>query len=521
MNTFAKRSLLGGKAGVLRLTAHPYVHLALVLFVLLAAYHRLFSSYFLSDDFNLLLGSSNWLNPQEGFFRPIPHLLIHFLYLLSGLEVFPYHLLCLIIHYLNAVLLYLILRKMVSNNYFALAGSLLFAVNFLISEAVFWISAITTLSVSLFYLLGIYIYMNYLSTLKTRFYLLAMLCCIFCLLCKENGVTLPVLLVMVDICHNCGKGERFRLWAALKRAAPFFLITFGYLIVKTHSLSAAVARDSLSLGYHNLRNVRHLLLSLFTFNPFHDLPFLYIDITILNLFLKNPIPNLRLELDGSQFFLPLVLGSVILIFCLYLLLKGHMKVRLSLAALVISMGPFIFISSHHMAYGGYFLYPLRLYYLPAAFFFIFLAVLLSRGFCWLKKRIKSMGSIVVLMVLLTMTLTLADLVRVRERSSAWLAASRITKSVLHQLEDFMPGPPGKNTLVLFNLPDNYLGAYIFRNGIHSAVKLHYPGVQVNIEVSASSPENYRVSSARSLKDTLFIDCGEGKLTRFYPGQVPQ
>ncbi|MCK4762180.1 MAG: glycosyltransferase family 39 protein [Candidatus Aminicenantes bacterium] len=606
MNFTSKKNTLTGQTPASAFMGSTHFHLFLILLAAAFAYHNLFSIYFLSDDFNLLAGFSAWLTPGVEFFRPVPHLLINFFYKLFGLNLFPYHLLSFLIHYLSAVLIYFIIKRIIGSSYFALTGSVLFAVNFLLSEAVFWLSAITTLLVTFFYLLGIYLYIKSFRlfasggegdnknieyrtsniesrskaqifvdiekpligsprrgveksppktfayfTALLRTYIPALLCSIMALLSKENAVTFPVVLLLIDLGCNYrptaqkeipspeiektkqkffgGPGGDFSkkppgrrrqnekkwLLQSFKRTLPFFLVTAVYLIFKAHSLSAAVAGDALSFGYHNIRNVRHLILSLFTFNPFNDLPFLFIDIKIMNLFLQNPIENLILPVN-FKFIASLVGGTFIILACVFLAFRGNRDIKITSWAFIFSMAPFIFTTSHHLPFRGYYIYPLRLYYLPAAFFFIFLAVLLYSGFTWFKKKVKAPKPLMLLMVFLIVSFALTDAVKVNNRSADWITAGNITKSVLTQLGGFLKEGPEDKTIILFNLPDSYRGAYILRNGIRSAIKLLYPDSKVKIEIQRTSPGDFKIPQDRVIKNTIFIDCEEAKLTRFSP-----
>jgi len=497
-------------------TSHTLFHFFIIFLIELVAYNNLFSGYFLSDDFNLLTGTSRWLTPAVEFFRPVPHLIIHSFHKLFGMNVFPYHVLSFLIHYLNAILVYLLLKKFAVSNYLALTGGVLFAANFLISEAVFWISAITTLLVTLFCLLTVYFFISYLPKLKNKYFVPAIICMIFALLTKENAVTLPVVLFFAAFYTDNGQVEKNRLLFSVKRVLPFLFVTFVFLLIKASSLTAAVSENTLSIGYHNLRNVRHLLLSLFTFNPFYDLPFIYIDVKILNLFPGVSIPAPVLPVD-TKFIVSFIVGTIILIFCIYIFFKGTKKMKTVLAAFFISMGPFIFVSSHHLRFGGHFLYPLRLYYLPAAFFFIFFVLLLRGGYSWLKKRKKARRPVILLLVFLIGVLTFSDLLKVNERSRDWLTAGNITRSVINQLADFMPPEPEERRLVLFNLPDSYKGVYILRNGLRSALTLSYPDPMVAIEIVKIPPEDYEFPTGPSYKkNVIFINCAEAKLTLIQP-----
>lgn len=523
MNNNRAKPPIMNKDSVFKFGSNLYFHFILILLVEIAAYGSLFSIYFLSDDFNLLVGSSKWLSPGVEFFRPVPHLLMHLFYKVFGMSLFPYHLLSFILHYLNAVILYLILKKILKNSYFALVGSIFFTANFLISEAVSWISAVTSLLVTFFYLLAVFLYIKHQYegplTRPGRGTGTVLICLVLGLLTKENAVTLPVLLLLISFYKNSGMKWKKRILTSARQTLPFFLVTFIYLIIRAGSLTTAVADSTLSLGYHNLRNVRHLILSLFTFNPFYDLPFIFIDFKILNLFLAVPVKTQALQIN-IKFFISLITGTAILLSCLFIIFKGSKKLKTSLLAFLISMGPFIFISSHHLPFGGHFLYPLRLYYLPAAFFFIFFTNLLYFIFTWLKDRAKSAKPAVLLMILLTIVIAFSDVVKIRKRSSDWLTAGNITRSLLNRLDDFLVRSPEVEKMVLFNLPDSYRGVYILRNGLRSAVKLRHPDSSVKFEILKTAPEDYKIADNRPLKEkVIFIDCAGTKLKLIDPGKL--
>jgi hypothetical protein len=226
-----------------------------------------------------------------------------------------------------------------------------------------------------------------------------------------------------------------------------------------------------------------------------------------------PITPPAIQID-SKFIATLFVGIFILIFCLILIIKGSKKIRGAFLAFIISMGPFIFISSHHIPFGGHFLYPLRLYYLPAAMFFIFLMLVFSTGLAWLKKRIKSPKPLIPAAILLVMVIAFSDVVKIRKRNADWITAGNIARSVLTQLAPFINREPAVKKIILFNLPDSFRGAYILRNGIHSAVKLYYPHSGVNLEVAKTAPQDYKIPGEQPPPaNTIFIDCEAAKLTR--------
>ena len=287
-----------GEDRIQRIFSNRHFHFILLLFVILIAYKDLFSVYFLSDDFDLILGKLNWLDPSAGFFRPVPHLLLVLLYKIFGLNALPFQIMSLSIHFLNAILIYLIIEKLIGNRYFSMAASVLFSVSFLITEAVFWISGVTSLLVTMFYLLSINLYLNFRKSKNGVFYVLMLMSFAGALLSKENAVTLPFILFMIELFCDKKKILLKHLWKSFIKLAPVFFIMAVFLILKLDSLSDATGKN-ISIGYHNIRNFRFLILSLFTFNMFYDVPVLFIDAKIINIFSEDS--GINLMFSGSEF----------------------------------------------------------------------------------------------------------------------------------------------------------------------------------------------------------------------------
>lgn len=491
------------------LKSNSCLHLLFILIMELVAYRRLFSIFFLSDDFELLQSNTLWLNPGRGFFRPIPKLIMLSLHFLFGNRTFAFHLLSFLIHYANALLIYFILQKLMRDRPAALIGSALFAVNYLNSEAVFWISSINSILVTLFMLLGIHSFLNYLESAATGYKKRALVFLVLGLLSNENAIMLPVLLFILYECYSKFKAS-VRFADLARDLAGQFTVIFAYVLVKALSLIANFRQGTLSFGYHVIRNLRFFILSLFTFNPFNDLPFVYIDTNLLNIFLPRPIKKLEPTFDLSHFYFPLLLGAIILAVSIYIVFKGPAKLKYALLAVVASTLPVLMLSSTNLPFGGYYRYPLRLLYLPSALFMIFLALFLNKALLWLRRRSELRKYSALLMVLF-FSLLLSETIKTGSRNSDWLKASAITRSILGQFDKFIGPYPEPRRIVLFNVPDNYRGAYIFRNGIAAAIKLYFPAAKVKIGSSRLRAKDVAGFKPRA-SGLLFLDCAGGKLT---------
>ena len=149
-------------------------------------------------------------------YHPLTWLTLGFDFVLWGMNPAGYHLTNLILHVLNAVLFFLLIisflqrtsnvntdRYRVSILVSAAAGALFFAVHPLRVESVAWISTRGDLLCGFFYILTIIAYMRMNDKKETvyrrKWFLLSLLFFIFSLLSRSWGITLPLILLILDI----------------------------------------------------------------------------------------------------------------------------------------------------------------------------------------------------------------------------------------------------------------------------------------------------------------------------------
>jgi len=479
------------------------LHAAFLFLIGLLSYHRLFSVYFLSDDFELIRPNLQWIVSGTGFFRPLPKAILVALHCLFGLEPFPFHLASFLAHCASALLVYLILARLTRNLTAALAGGALFASHYLSSEAVYWISALNALLATLFALLAVHSLLAYLQDggrahrTRSLFYLA------LGLLCNENAVVVPLLLLLLYECRPA-IATRAEFPARLRALAGHFTVLAAYVLVKLPALAAAFDAGTLSLGHHVLRNLRFMLLSLFAFNPFNDLPFVYLDVKLLNAVLDRPLPALVPEFTWERFAFPLALGTAILAFCAVVLIRRGSRLRTPLLAVLLSTLPVAGLVSTHIAFGGFYRHPLRLFYFPASLFMIFAGILLDQASAWLKRR-RAGGLLRLLPAIFAASLLLAETVKTGARGADWQNAGFIARTALERTSVILAAHPQARRMVAFNLPDNARGVYIFKNGFAAALKLLHPGSTVKIETASSPPAAF---PARR-EGVLFLDFSGG------------
>jgi len=160
---------------------------------------RFLNEFFFRDDFtwleNAMLSSQNignifTLNIAH-FFRPLVHLAMLGQYLAFGLNPTGYHVVSLLLHWVNAILLFYFLKNVIQikHPFFLIGVPTLWITHFIHYEAVAWISALADLMLMAFFM------MIFLALQKKRFGLFIM-AYMGAILTKETSIALFPLIFM-------------------------------------------------------------------------------------------------------------------------------------------------------------------------------------------------------------------------------------------------------------------------------------------------------------------------------------
>ncbi|NTW32153.1 MAG: tetratricopeptide repeat protein [Bacteroidetes bacterium] len=182
-------------------------------------------------------------------YHPLTTLTYLFEYSWFGLNPLPYHLLNVLLHLLNVLLIFKFIEKLSGKKVTALVVSLLFAVHPMHVESVAWISERKDVLYSMFYLLSLFAYMRYLETgFRTKQYVAALMFFLASLFSKSAAVTLPVLLIAIDIY----KGRKINIKLILEKS-PFFLLSliFGIVTLFSQGIGGSISNSVLSYGFIN------------------------------------------------------------------------------------------------------------------------------------------------------------------------------------------------------------------------------------------------------------------------------
>jgi protein O-mannosyl-transferase len=137
------------------------------------------------------------------YYRPL-HMIAHTAgYSLSELKPEGYHLINILLHVINTLLVAMIGLRLTREKSIALLGGLLFALHPIHAESVTWIAGVTDPLCAVFYFGALYLYLKDPERRDTFRALSGILLLFFCaLLSKEMAVTFPLVALWADWCLN-------------------------------------------------------------------------------------------------------------------------------------------------------------------------------------------------------------------------------------------------------------------------------------------------------------------------------
>lgn len=183
--------------------------------------------------------------PIASNYHPLTILSLAIDFQITGMEPFWYHLVNLIFHLLNTVLVfYFILQISRQKQDVALIVALLFAIHPLHLESVAWISERKDVLYTFFFMLSLILYLRFLEKPKITLIALSLFMFVLSALSKPAAVTLPVVLILLDWYM-----ERKVNVKSLVEKIPFFIIAFiiGYLTVIIQSKTAIGSFESYTI----------------------------------------------------------------------------------------------------------------------------------------------------------------------------------------------------------------------------------------------------------------------------------
>lgn len=214
----------------------PPVLLAVLSVCVIVCFFPVTKYFFAQDDFVLLHkaaydGSSSFtrfFDQSSGQFRPLSKALYFWVtYRLFGFNPFPYHVVSLLLHVLNIILVYRLLTRLKIAPQPSLATAALFGLSVTVLNVVGWISCIQQLLGQCFMLLFLLFGINALHSRGVRDTILSIVAYVLAVMSMEQTLAAPLVLWLAAAVFFGGEGPAsVRLRDAAKRTSPQ-LVVFG------------------------------------------------------------------------------------------------------------------------------------------------------------------------------------------------------------------------------------------------------------------------------------------------------
>ncbi|MEE9543822.1 MAG: tetratricopeptide repeat protein [Thermodesulfobacteriota bacterium] len=331
---------------------------------------------------------------KANFFRPLQLLLYRAEYSLFGLTPWPWHLMNLLLHALNAVLVFLIAVIILPSasvgegtqrpggylrGFPPIVAALVFAFHPVNVEPVAWVSSVSDLLFTFFLLLGFYFYISKkplkgegVGVFDPRF-LLALVAFFLALLGKETAMVFIPLIFLYDLSSfkaQKGSGEGFK-WTPY---IPFILAASLYMLLRTYALGGLVQKETVDIGaFKALINIFPLF-------------FAYIGKLVLpvNLSVIYSLEYAEKFSDPATLTGLLVSIAFIILFIYY---RKRVAPSTALSLIALPLLPILYIPV--ISTGGF---SERYLYLSTVGFGLFLGYVFVRGTCEITLRYRAAGT---------------------------------------------------------------------------------------------------------------------------------
>lgn len=244
------------------------------------------NSFHLDDDIFIVHNPAvrslwNWPALWSSFnTRFMTGLSFAFNYRVGGYKVVGYHVVSLLLHFMNAFLVFVFVRKLLQTPFFegresagasppaavtAVLTALVFLIHPLQTQAVNYISQRATLLAAFFYLLSLVFYLKWAGAAHRDYYFASLTAAVLAMFSKELAFTLPLMLFIINMFFLRRPYES--LLGVLRRLVPFFLtwLIIPLTLLAERSSSIVDLREQVVTGRFRMSNVLTALNALRTY----------------------------------------------------------------------------------------------------------------------------------------------------------------------------------------------------------------------------------------------------------------
>ena len=196
-------------------------------------------------DFSFMGIKNTFSTFTLGMYMPMTMLCYSILYQLSEYNAFAYHFFQILIHLINILLVFKLIRKLNFSNEVALITASLFALHPFQVESVSWVAALSTPLYACFYLLAILQYLDFRQDKSKSAFVKSILFMILACLSKSTAVTLTPVLLLFDF-HLHRDLKSMKVWV---EKIPFFVVSLFFGVLTFYSRNSGGDSLSISAGF--------------------------------------------------------------------------------------------------------------------------------------------------------------------------------------------------------------------------------------------------------------------------------
>lgn len=372
-------------------------------------------SEWIRDAANLpkIFGSSAWGETEHGgddslkFYRPVMTSLFMLGYHISGVKAWGFHLINIIFHTLSALIVFLIAEGMLKpvkhgaasgapaddvtrRTLAAMSAALLFGLHPIGVEAVAWVSAISELSFSFFFLLSLYLYTRAVKAVSILT-LLSLLAFFLATLSKETALMLPATVIAYDLLFR-RHAFKERLGAYL----AYFAVAGGYLAIRANALKGLPQGAT---GHEDITTLTFLMNLPVLTGQYLFMLALPLKLSIFHSF------EIIYTVVNARFIFALIFFSALAIILAYLYRKERRMVFLA-PFMILPLAPALYFPML-----GLHFFAERYLYLPSAAFAILLSILIMKSSEHFTSTAKARSKTFIAVSLLVLALYAQGVVR--------------------------------------------------------------------------------------------------------------
>lgn len=165
-----------------------------------------------------------------GMYHPLVTLSFAVEYYLFGLNPAAYHATNVLFHLANVVLVFFLVFSLSHRRETAIITACLFGLHPMHVESIAWITERKDVVYTFFYLSALIFYLRFMQQGKAKNYWMVCICFVLSLLSKATALTLPVILVLIDVYNR-----KTITIHTIREKLPFFFISLVFGLIALHS----------------------------------------------------------------------------------------------------------------------------------------------------------------------------------------------------------------------------------------------------------------------------------------------